>query len=80
MRIAIDVMGGDHAPIKILEGAVAARGLLESEDRLILVGNREVIEKYLAEKVTYSYQLNEDKMKMWPKDVETLTSLFTRQK
>ncbi len=40
----------------------------------------EANEKYLAEKVTYSYQINEDKMKMWPKDVETLTSFFTRQK
>jgi|GEM_PF-6322431 len=40
----------------------------------------EATDKYPAERVTYSYQINEDKMKMWPKDVETLTSLFTRQK
>src|ERR1035437_6733350 len=48
MRIAIDVMGGDHAPSKILDGAVQALALLEPGDQLILVGNREVIEAHLA--------------------------------
>jgi phosphate acyltransferase len=47
MRIAIDVMGGDHAPAKILDGAVQALGLLDSGDQLLLVGNREVIESHL---------------------------------
>jgi glycerol-3-phosphate acyltransferase PlsX len=44
MRIAIDAMGGDQAPGKILEGALDALSLLEPQDELILVGNRDVIE------------------------------------
>src|ERR1051325_1452127 len=48
MRIAIDVMGGDHAPTKILDGAVHALPLLEKGAELILVGNREGIEPLLA--------------------------------
>jgi glycerol-3-phosphate acyltransferase PlsX len=45
MRIAIDAMGGDQAPGKILQGALEALEMLEEGDQLILVGNREVIEK-----------------------------------
>jgi len=42
MRIALDVMGGDHAPVEILEGAKLA---LAASDRLsvILVGDQEAI-------------------------------------
>ena len=49
MRIAIDVMGGDHAPDAILEGAVAALDLLGSDDRLTLVGDAPIIREVLAE-------------------------------
>ncbi|MCL2646493.1 MAG: phosphate acyltransferase PlsX [Phycisphaerales bacterium] len=48
MRIAIDVMGGDHAPDKILEGALQALPLLEPDDKLILVGNKELIAPHIA--------------------------------
>lgn len=47
MRLAIDVMGGDHAPDAILKGCVEALGVLAPDDRLVLVGKRRVIEEYL---------------------------------
>ncbi|CAM4250802.1 phosphate acyltransferase PlsX [Paenibacillus tarimensis] len=47
MRIAIDAMGGDHAPAEIVKGAVQAAA--EWKDTVIvLVGDRERIEPYLA--------------------------------
>ena len=49
MRIAIDVMGGDHAPDAILNGSVLALELLSEQDRLILVGDEKVIREGLAE-------------------------------
>ena len=49
MRIAIDVMGGDNAPDAILAGSLNALKLLSAEDRLVLVGDRAVIEKALSE-------------------------------
>ena len=36
MRIAIDVMGGDHAPDAILAGSLDAVALLHPTDRLVL--------------------------------------------
>lgn len=50
MRLAVDVMGGDHAPDEILKGCVQAIDLLEPDDRLILVGPRAVIEEHLKER------------------------------
>lgn len=50
MRIAIDVMGGDHAPDAILEGALNAVPLLGPQDRIYLVGDRQVIEEGIAER------------------------------
>jgi glycerol-3-phosphate acyltransferase PlsX len=47
MRIAIDAMGGDHAPAEIVAGAVEALDLLEKDDELILVGPTETIQKHL---------------------------------
>lgn len=51
MRIAIDAMGGDQAPVKILEGALDALTLLEPSDQIILVGNKEVIEGHIGAKL-----------------------------
>jgi len=45
MRIAVDAMGGDQAPAKILQGAMDALELLEPGDELILVGNEDVIRR-----------------------------------
>ena len=43
MRIAIDVMGGDHAPGAILDGSLAVIDEFGAEDRLVLVGDEQVI-------------------------------------
>ncbi|MGD8190161.1 phosphate acyltransferase PlsX [Brevibacillus ginsengisoli] len=50
MRIAIDAMGGDHAPRSNVEGALAA---LSSDSSLtvVLVGNEEAIKEHLPEKL-----------------------------
>jgi phosphate acyltransferase len=50
MRLAIDVMGGDHAPDAILAGCIEGLGALNGDDRLILVGDRAVIEETLKER------------------------------
>ena len=46
MRIAIDAMGGDHAPATIVDGALVAARHLQAG--LLLVGVREAIEAELA--------------------------------
>lgn len=50
MRLAVDVMGGDHAPDAILRGCVDALPDLGQDDQLILVGPRDIIEDYLVER------------------------------
>jgi glycerol-3-phosphate acyltransferase PlsX len=46
MKIAVDAMGGDHAPVEIVKGAVLA--VRECGIPVILVGDRSVIEAELA--------------------------------
>jgi len=46
VRLAIDAMGGDHAPGEIVRGAVGARDALP-EDEIILVGDAEAVEAEL---------------------------------
>lgn len=48
MRIGVDVMGGDHAPRAVLDGALAALDRLDDDDRLVLVGDAAVIEPAIA--------------------------------
>jgi len=48
MRIAVDAMGGDHAPDEIIKGALEANELLDAGDELILVGMQDCIERQLA--------------------------------
>lgn len=48
MRIAIDAMGGDHAPQEIIKGALEANTLLDKDDELVLVGVQEIIESQLS--------------------------------
>ena len=43
MRIAIDVMGGDHAPDAIVAGCLDAVDLLGDDDQLVLVGDPQII-------------------------------------
>lgn len=50
MRIALDLMGGDHAPVELLAGAI--KWLNESDGQVILVGKQDTIE---AELKSYSY-------------------------
>lgn len=50
MRIGVDVMGGDHAPGEILKGCFASLERLGSGDRLVLAGDRGVLEESLAER------------------------------
>jgi glycerol-3-phosphate acyltransferase PlsX len=49
MRIAIDVMGGDHAPDAILDGALSALDLLGPGDELVLVGDEKIIRETITE-------------------------------
>lgn len=49
MRIAVDVMGGDHAPDAILKGCVQGLEHLAQDDILALVGQEDVISETLAE-------------------------------
>lgn len=51
MKIALDVMGGDKAPIETVKGAILALNEIEKL-QLVLVGKREMIEEELKK---YSY-------------------------
>lgn len=45
MKIALDVMGGDYAPVELLAGAM--KWLQENEGQIILVGDQEIINEEL---------------------------------
>lgn len=49
MRIGIDAMGSDRAPVEEVKGALAARELLRDDDRLVLVGQESVLRQHLAD-------------------------------
>ena len=49
MRIGVDVMGGDHAPHPILEGALSAIEHLHDEDVIVLFGDQKIIEQGVAD-------------------------------
>ena len=48
MRIGIDAMGGDGAPKAEVQGALDACALLNDDDRIVLVGDKEIILEHLA--------------------------------
>jgi glycerol-3-phosphate acyltransferase PlsX len=48
--VAIDIMGGDHAPDAILKGCVMALEELPKDDQLVLVGPEALIREMLAER------------------------------
>jgi len=48
MRIAVDAMGGDHAPREIVRGAAEAIAFLGPGDELILIGDPRAIEQELT--------------------------------
>ncbi len=43
MRIGLDVMGGDFAPVSTISGAILAQRELEKSDRIVLIGDMEII-------------------------------------
>lgn len=45
MRIAVDAMGGDHAPERIVAGAVEAVASARGRYEVVLVGNRSLLEE-----------------------------------
>jgi len=49
MRIAVDAMGGDHAPRAIVRGAVDALSFLDGDIRLVLVGREDAVRAELAQ-------------------------------
>ena len=50
MRLGVDVMGGDNAPVEILKGCIAALPKLAADDELVLYGDRRVIEETFSER------------------------------
>ena len=50
MRIGLDVMGGDNAPDAILQGAIDSLDRLEPTDKVVLVGERGIIEQSLSDR------------------------------
>jgi glycerol-3-phosphate acyltransferase PlsX len=49
MRLAVDVMGGDHAPDAILKGCVQAIQDMAPDEQLILIGDEPYMKDWLAE-------------------------------
>lgn len=49
MRIALDAMGGDNAPMGIVEGGIEAAREISGRARIVLVGKGEKIERYMSE-------------------------------
>jgi glycerol-3-phosphate acyltransferase PlsX len=54
MRIGLDVMGGDFAPVAVIEGAVDSLEHFMGEDRLVLIGDKPSILENLEEMETDS--------------------------
>jgi phosphate acyltransferase len=50
MKIALDAMGGDKAPVGIVEGAFEAAREASERVEVVLVGRRDVLEAYVAER------------------------------
>lgn len=49
MRIGLDIMGGDHAPQATLLGAIAAQKALKPDQKIVLIGNKEIALPILSE-------------------------------
>jgi glycerol-3-phosphate acyltransferase PlsX len=55
MRVAVDAMGGDHAPDAVIKGAVEAAKLLNSQVEIVLVGNGPLLREKLSH-IAYRYR------------------------
>jgi glycerol-3-phosphate acyltransferase PlsX len=51
MRIGLDVLGGDFAPKSVLHGAILALQQLPESDRIVLIGDKEIILAFLNEEM-----------------------------
>jgi len=60
VRVAVDVMGGDHAPAEILQGCWQAAPLLQNGDAISLVGDEKIIRQGLDQS-----QLNAEQRKLY---------------
>ena len=49
MKIGVDVMGGDYAPLAIIKGAILAQKEISVEDKIVLFGDQDTINKTFAE-------------------------------
>jgi glycerol-3-phosphate acyltransferase PlsX len=49
MRIGLDVLGGDFAPKATMHGAIQALKELDPNDRIVLIGDKEIILAFLKE-------------------------------
>jgi glycerol-3-phosphate acyltransferase PlsX len=49
MKIGVDVMGGDYAPLAIIEGAVDALERISPDDNIVLIGDEAIILAKLKE-------------------------------
>lgn len=50
IKIGIDVFGGDNAPEAVVEGAIAAQGVLGADCRIVLLGDRGSIMEQLSQR------------------------------
>jgi glycerol-3-phosphate acyltransferase PlsX len=50
MRIGLDVMGGDFAPVAAIDGAILAAKELSGNDRIVLIGDEATIRSLLHER------------------------------
>lgn len=76
MRIAIDAMGGDHAPDEIIEGVIQSAALLDQDDQIILIGPKDVVSAKLPAKTGQKYNIEivhaESVIEMDEKPVEAI--------
>lgn len=49
MRIAVDAMGGDHAPEEIVHGAIDGLSFLGDSDEIVLFGRQDAIQPFLPD-------------------------------
>lgn len=49
MRIGIDAMGGDRAPVEEVKGALEACALLSADDKIVLVGDKAAIGEQIGD-------------------------------
>lgn len=50
IRIAVDVMGGDHAPDAVMKGVIDALPALAPDEHLVLIGREDIVRAHLSER------------------------------